>query len=129
MKLLLFGFTAIYLIYITLVTPEIQHVQDTALIPLHLKESELSIINQTKTVLMVKHPYWGLRFTLGRLGFVNAGCEVSNCILTTNHSYVKDYNFDAFVIHVPTQRKGLWTLPNRRRDQMFVLFSTEPPGK
>lgn len=128
MNLVLIGITAITVVYITFVTPQIQRVQDAEFFQLHLKESEFSIINHTKTVLMVKTPYWGFRFNLGRLGFVNAGCNVSNCVLTTNHSYVKDYNFDAFVIHVPTQRKGVWTVPNRRRDQMFVLFSTEPPG-
>lgn len=71
---------------------------------------------------------WGFRFTMGRLGFINAGCEVTNCLLTTNHSYVKDYNFDAFLVHTPTQRKGPWILPNRRPDQIFIMFSTEPPG-
>lgn len=121
---LLVGITAITVIYITYVTPQNQH----AFFPPPLKESELSTINRTKMVLMVNPPFWGFRFNMGRLGFINAGCEVSNCVLTTNHSYVTNYNFDAFMIHVPTQRKSHWSLPNRRRDQMFIFFSTEPPG-
>lgn len=90
--------------------------------------NKLSVLNQTKIVLLKDSHLWGFRFNKGRVGFINAGCEVSNCVLTTNHSYVKDYNFDAFMIHAPTQRKGIWNPPNRRRDQIFILFSTEPPG-
>ena len=92
------------------------------------KKSQLSIVNQTKIVLLTYPQLWGFRFSMGRVGFINAGCEVSNCVLTTNHTYVKDYNFDAFLVHGPTQRTGPWILPNRRRDQVFILFSTEPPG-
>lgn len=107
---------------------QIERVQNTTSFPPLLKKSELSTINGTKTVLMVNPSFWGFRLEMGRIGFINAGCEVTNCVLTTNHSYVKDYNFDAFMVHVPTQRKGPWSLPNRRTDQMFILFSTEPPG-
>ena len=34
--------------------------------------------------------------------------------------------FDAFVIHSPTQYNP-WFLKDRRPDQMFVMFTTEPP--
>jgi hypothetical protein len=90
--------------------------------------TSLSIINRTKTVLMTSHSFWGFRFQEGRHGFINAGCEVNNCILTKNHSYLPDYAFDAFLVHMPTQRNGPWILPNRRKDQIFIFFSTEPPG-
>lgn len=90
-----------------------------------------SIVNGTKIVLLItnKREYWGMRFSMGRIGIINAGCEVSNCILTDNHSFVPKYNFDAFMVHIPTARKGPWILPNRTSKQIFVLYSTEPPGK
>lgn len=91
--------------------------------------TRLSVINSMKTVLLTSPAYWGMKFEMGRLGFINAGCEVSNCVLTTNISYVNDYNFDAFMIHAPSQWGGRWPLPGkRRRDQIFIFFSTEPPG-
>lgn len=85
----------------------------------------LSCINGTKTILLWKNS-WGYRFGTGRHPFINAACPVSNCIITQNETYVKDADFDAFVIHLPTQ-KTPWKLENRRRDQIFVFFSTEPP--
>lgn len=96
-----------------------------------ISKDPFSIINGTKTILMTRSAssYWGMRFPQGRYGFINIGCDVSNCFLTTNHTYVKNYDFDAFLIHVPTERKDLWQLPSRRQDQIFVFFSTEPPGK
>ena len=88
----------------------------------------LSIVNGTKTILMASKWYWGMRFHDGRYGFVDVGCEVNNCVLTKNHTFVPNYQFDAFLIHLPTERKDLWTFPNRTDNQIFVLFSTEPPG-
>lgn len=89
--------------------------------------SQLSVLNGTKIVLLTSSAYWGMRFHEGRLGFINAGCKVSNCFLTYNHTFVPDYAFDAFLFHIPTQTK-VWFLPNRKPEQIFVLFSTEPPG-
>ena len=93
-----------------------------------LSNTSLSIMNRTKTVLMTSRSFWGFRFQEGRHGFINAGCEINNCILTKNHSYLPDYAFDAFLVHMPTQRKGPWILPNRKNYQIFIFFSTEPPG-
>lgn len=87
-----------------------------------------SIMSKTKTVLLINPPFYSLRFQEGRLGFIDAGCDVSNCVLTSNHSYVNDYNFDAFMFHVPLQSKARWRLPNRRNDQIFIFFGLEPPG-
>jgi hypothetical protein len=130
-KLLLLAMLATTIIFSTyLSSPQPQympHFVDTS-VQSTQKKSQLSIVNQTKIVLLTYPQLWGFRFSMGRVGFINAGCEVSNCVLTTNHTYVKDYNFDAFLVHGPTQRKGPWILPNRRRDQVFILFSTEPPG-
>nr|CAH0107192.1 unnamed protein product [Daphnia galeata] len=129
-KLLLLAMLATTIIFSTyLSSPQPQympHFVDTS-VQSTQKKSQLSIVNQTKIVLLTYPQLWGFRFSMGRVGFINAGCEVSNCVLTTNHTYVKDYNFDAFLVHGPTQRKGPWILPNRRRDQVFILFSTEPP--
>lgn len=105
------------------------HIQSKTVLTAMLNKRELSIINRTKLILVTSSQLWGLRFNMGRVGFINAGCEVNNCALTTNHTYIEDYNFDAFVVHGPTQRKGPWILPNRRRHQIFILFSTEPPGE
>lgn len=89
----------------------------------------LSILNETKIILLLTWgKYWRMRFSMGRIGFINAGCEVSNCILTQNQKFVPGYDFDAFLVHMPTARKGPWILPNRTSNQIFVLFSTEPPG-
>lgn len=49
---------------------------------------------------------------------------MSSCLITYNAALLPE--FDAYVIHPPTQRKK-WTLRNRRPDQIFVMFSTEPP--
>ena len=94
-----------------------------------LSNTSLSILKRTKTVLMTSRSFWGFRFQEGRHGFINAGCEINNCLLTKNHSYLPSYEFDAFLVHLPTQRNGTWILPNRRKDQLFIFFSTEPPGK
>ena len=93
-----------------------------------LSKSSISILQETKTVLMTSRSFWGFRFQEGRVGFINAGCEVNNCLLTKNHTYLPAYAFDAFLVHMPTQRNGTWILPNRRKDQLFIFFSTEPPG-
>jgi hypothetical protein len=131
-KLSFLAMLATTIIFTTYLSPRSLYVQHTidssTFVQSTSKKSQLSIVNHTKIVLLTYPHLWGFRFNLGRVGFINAGCEVSNCILTTNHTYVKDYNFDAFLIHGPTQRKGPWILPNRRRDQVFILFSTEPPG-
>lgn len=125
-KLLLLAILATTVIFTTNLSPRFWIQGD--LLTLHSSSNKLSILNKTKIVLLTDSHLWGFRFNKGRVGFINAGCEVSNCVLTTNHSYVRDYNFDAFMVHAPTQRKGLWNPPNRRRDQIFILFSTEPPG-
>lgn len=129
-KLLLLAMIATVIIFTTYMPPQSQYVSQISDIPIRPTSTkiQLSILNKTKIVLLTYPQLWGFRFTMGRLGFINAGCEVTNCLLTTNHSYVKDYNFDAFLVHTPTQRKGPWILPNRRPDQIFIMFSTEPPG-
>ncbi|KAK4008233.1 hypothetical protein OUZ56_013382 [Daphnia magna] len=128
-KLLLLAMIATVIIFTTYMPPQSQYVSQISDIPIRPTSTkiQLSILNKTKIVLLTYPQLWGFRFTMGRLGFINAGCEVTNCLLTTNHSYVKDYNFDAFLVHTPTQRKGPWILPNRRPDQIFIMFSTEPP--
>jgi hypothetical protein len=131
-KLSVLAMLATTIIFMTYLSPQSMYVphalDSSAFVQSIPSKSQLSIVNHTKIVLLTYPHLWGFRFNMGRVGFINAGCEVSNCILTTNHTYVKDYNFDAFLIHGPTQRKGPWILPNRRRDQVFILFSTEPPG-
>lgn len=129
-KLLLLVMVATVIIFTTYMPPQSQYMALVSDISIHPASTkiQLSILNKTKIVLLTYSQLWGFRFNMGRLGFINAGCEVTNCFLTTNHTYVKDYNFDAFLVHTPTQRKGPWILPNRRPDQIFIMFSTEPPG-
>ena len=69
---------------------------------------------------------WGFRFELGKSAFLNSGCRVTNCLITVNNSLMPHNKFDAFVIHSPTQHNP-WILKDRRPDQMFVMFTTEPP--
>ena len=86
-----------------------------------------SSINGTKSILLWQNS-WGYRFwPVGRAVFVDKACPVSNCFITFNSSYVANYNFDAFVIHPPTQKTPWKGLKRRRRDQIFILFTTEPP--
>jgi len=95
------------------------------------ESQSFSVLNGTKIILLLSSGlYWGMRFSMGRIGFINAGCEVNNCILTQNRSFVPGYNYDAFMVHMPTAYdEKPWILPNRTSQQIFVLFSTEPPGK
>ena len=86
---------------------------------------ELSIAKGTKTILLWRN-WWGYRFGVRRAAFVNSGCRVTNCLITYKETFLPHEKFDAFVIHQPTQ-KTLWKLKNRRPDQIFVMFSTEPP--
>ena len=88
--------------------------------------SRQSVINGTKNILLWKDS-WGYRFGNGRQSFINAGCRVNNCRITTNASFLPINNFDAYLIHPPTQWTR-WQLKNRRADQVFVMFSTEPPA-
>jgi len=86
-----------------------------------------SSINGTKSILLW-HEAWGYRFhPAGRAVFIDKACPVSNCVITLDANYVRDFNFDAFVIHPPTQKKRWTQLKKRRQDQIFVLFTTEPP--
>ena len=85
----------------------------------------ISVVKGTKNILLWRN-LWGYRFGEGRAAFVNAGCRVTNCLVTYNKTHMPLDKFDAFVIHQPTQ-KTLWKLKNRRPDQIFVMFSTEPP--
>ena len=91
-------------------------------------EKRLPVSHYTKTILVFGR-VWGYRFNPGRTGYVNSGCPVSNCILTTNRSLVKDDNFDAIIIHLPTFNSSLdkRLLPHRRPHQMFIMYSYEPP--
>ena len=86
----------------------------------------LSVLNGTKNILVLKNS-WMDRYATGRYPFVNAGCRVSNCRITPDTSLVNESNFDAYVVHAPTQ-KTRWQLANRRTDQIFILFSLEPPA-
>ncbi|XP_046452850.1 alpha-(1,3)-fucosyltransferase C-like [Daphnia pulex] len=85
----------------------------------------ISVINGTKNILLWKNA-WGFRFELGRAAFLNSGCRVTNCLITYNNTLMTHDKFDAFVIHSPTQHTP-WILKDRRPDQMFVMFTTEPP--
>ena len=124
------GFLALFTIMV-MVTYSPLYEKNQIFLPQFKKTDQLrlSIIDRPKVILSLTSQLWGFRFYMGRMGFINAGCEVSNCVLTVNRSYVEDYNFDAFLIHTPTERKGPWNPPNRRKNQIFILFSTEPPGK
>lgn len=86
-----------------------------------------SSINGIKTILLWDNS-WGFRFhPVGRAVFINEGCPINSCFITYNSSYVDNYNFDAFLVHPPTQREPWKKLKNRRHDQIFVMFTTEPP--
>jgi hypothetical protein len=84
------------------------------------------VLNGTKNILVLKNS-WVDRYATGRYPFVNAGCRVSNCRLTTDTSLVNESNFDAYLVHVPTH-KTRWELKNRMAHQVFILFSLEPPS-
>ncbi len=86
----------------------------------------ISVVKDMKNILLWKNS-WGYRFGVGRTAFTNAGCRISNCLITYNETLMPLDKFDAFVIHPPTQTTQ-WKLKNRRPDQIFVMFSTEPPG-
>lgn len=108
-----------------------------------LVHSRDTVMNITKTILLWKNS-WGYRFGKGRSPFLNSGnfiyhwcrsiqwklstrrigCRVNNCLITDNSTLFPE--FDAYVVHPPTQ-KTPWLLTKRRPDQIFVLFSTEPP--
>jgi hypothetical protein len=79
----------------------------------------------TKNILLWPNSY-GYRFGIGRQPFVDSGCRVSNCLITYNSTLMPHSQFDAFLVHPPTIN-GPYILKDRRPDQMFVLFSTEPP--
>jgi len=87
-----------------------------------------SSINGTKKILLWTNS-WGYRFLpMGRLSFIDRACPISNCLITYNSSSVEHLeDFDAFVIHPPTQRSRWTALKQRRAEHIFVLFSTEPP--
>ncbi|KAI9553630.1 hypothetical protein GHT06_021552 [Daphnia sinensis] len=87
----------------------------------------ISVTKGTKTILLWKELFWGYRFGLGRTAFVKVGCRVSNCLITHNASLMPHEDFDAILIHPPTQRTP-HIFKNRRPDQMFVMFTTEPPA-
>ena len=91
---------------------------------LHI-DTQLSIISQTKKILIVA-PLRGYRFVNGRAGFINSGCPVSNCIITSNRSQIPNFDVDAFIVQLPNRLKP-WKPKKRRTDQVFVFFSTEPP--
>ena len=86
----------------------------------------ISVVKGIKNILLWNNS-WGYRFGIGRATFVNSGCRVTNCLITYNATLLPLDKFDAFVIHQPTQ-KAIWKLKNRRSDQIFVMFSTEPPA-
>ena len=91
----------------------------------HKTWERISIVKGTKNILLWRNS-WGYRFGIGRATFVNSGCRVTNCLITYNETLLPQDKFDAFVIHQPTQ-KTPWKLKNRRPNQIFVMFSTEPP--
>ncbi|KZS21878.1 Alpha--fucosyltransferase C [Daphnia magna] len=86
----------------------------------------ISVAKGTKNILLWESFFWGYRFGLGRTAFVNVGCRVSNCLITYNASLMPHEDFDAILIHTPTQ-KTPHIFKNRRPDQMLVMFTTEPP--
>ena len=86
----------------------------------------LSVLNGTKNILVLKYS-WVDRYATGRYPFVNAGCRVSDCRLTTDTGLVNESNFDAYLVYVPTQ-KTRWELKSRMAHQVFILFSLEPPS-
>ena len=84
-----------------------------------------SVLNGTKNILLLKNS-WLDAYATGRNPFITAGCRVSNCLLTTDTSLVKEDEFDAYLVEMMT-RKTRWELKNRKAHQMFILFSLEPP--
>ena len=93
-----------------------------------------SVLNGTKKILLVKNSWlnphrldsWLHPYATGRNPFISAGCRVSNCLLTTDKTQVKEDEFDAYVVHVPTQKKR-WELKNRKAHQVFIMLTLEPP--
>ncbi|XP_046451813.1 alpha-(1,3)-fucosyltransferase C-like [Daphnia pulex] len=85
----------------------------------------ISVIKGTKNILLWNE-LWGYRFGLGKAAFLNSGCRVDNCFITNNASLMPHENFDAILVHPPTQKTPK-EFTNRRADQIFVMFSNEPP--
>jgi hypothetical protein len=89
------------------------------------KWKRISVIKGIKNILLWNE-LWGYRFGLGKAAFLNSGCRVDNCFITNNASLMPHENFDAILIHPPTQKTPK-EFTNRRPDQIFVMFSNEPP--
>lgn len=88
-------------------------------------QQRLSSIGGIKYILLWRE-LWGYKFGLGRAPFVDAGCRVNRCYITYNASLMPSEDFDAILVHPPTQRNPR-VFENRRPDQIFVMFSNEPP--
>jgi len=83
--------------------------------------------NVTKNIFLSNYSR-GYQFQTGQTPFI--GCKVSNCrIVKGNEKDVafSGSDFDAFLINVHKQRTR-WELANRRPDQVFIMFSHEPPA-
>jgi hypothetical protein len=84
-------------------------------------------LNVTKNIFVSNYSN-GYRFETGQTPFI--GCKVSSCRIIKgdeNHVTFSGRDFDAFLINVHKQRTR-WKLANRRPDQMFIMFSLEPPA-
>ncbi|KAK4008546.1 hypothetical protein OUZ56_013682 [Daphnia magna] len=74
-----------------------------------------------------KFEFWGYKFGSGNKAFVDAGCRILDCLITDNASLMPHEDFDAIMIHPPTQNIP-YKFKNRRPDQIFVMFTIEPPS-
>ena len=91
-----------------------------------LKEEDMQTLYRTKTILILV-PSWGYDFLMGRTGFINGGCPVSNCMLTKNESLLAESEYDAVIMHIPSF-KAHWASRQRNDHQMYIFFTNEVPG-
>ena len=70
---------------------------------------------------------WGFRFELGKSAFLNSGCRVTYCLITVNNSLNASQQVWCFCYSFTNTVYNPWFLKDRRPDQMFVMFTTEPP--
>lgn len=67
------------------------------------------VVNSTIKHILLPKISWASGIPEGRDLFIKHRCRVSNCVLTVNSSYLPLSEFDAFVIHPPSQRTPAWS--------------------
>ena len=81
-----------------------------------------------KKILMFSYLSNTHRFlTMGRTGFIEADCPVSNCYITLNQSAAAEDEFDS-IIFQGWQFNETWRKRKRKPHQMYIFYSSEPPG-